>query len=67
MDGEQATTAGPRGDDGDAMRLALRRRQSRSRALLLVLLSLVAVVYATTLARMGERAATRQDIAATSP
>ncbi|MEO3475918.1 hypothetical protein AAFN86_28990 [Roseomonas sp. CAU 1739] len=50
----------PQQHDSDIVRLALLRRRLRSRALLVVLLGLVALFYALTVARFGEHAAARE-------
>jgi len=49
----------------DVVQVALLRRRSRSRALLVVLLGLVALFYAMTVTRFGQQAAVRD--AASAP
>ncbi|WP_211848155.1 hypothetical protein [Neoroseomonas eburnea] len=67
MNGQRLSSVESQHHDSDVVRVALLRRRSRSRALLIVLLGLVALFYGVTVARLGEHAAARQTAAGSSP
>lgn len=60
MNGQRPSIVEHAQRDRDVAPLALSRRRSRSRALLVVLLGLVVLFYAMTIARLGEHAAVRE-------
>lgn len=64
MNGQRFSRTGPQQRDSDVVQLALLRRRLRSRALLVVLLGLVALFYAITVARLGQHATARETASA---